>query len=52
MLDGVRILIAIVLWLTLVAIAVARSWIREPALGGGRRLDAAFWGVLTIALPV
>jgi len=52
MLDGLRILIAIVLWLTLVAIAVARSSIREPALGGGRRLDAAFWGVLTIALPV
>jgi hypothetical protein len=52
MLDGLRILIAIVLWLALVAIAVARSWIREPALGGGRRLEAAFWGVLTIALPV
>jgi len=52
MLDGLRILIAIVLWLTLVAIAVARSSIREPALDGGRRLDAAFWGVLAIALPV
>jgi hypothetical protein len=50
--DGVRILIAIVLWMVLVAIAVARSSIRDPAIGGGRRLDAAFWGVLAIALPV
>jgi len=50
--DGVRILIAIVLWMVLVAIAVARSSTRKAALDGGRRLDAAFWGVLAIALPV
>ena len=37
LLDGVRILIAIALWMALVAVAVARSSIREPAPGGGRR---------------
>jgi len=52
LLDGLRLLLAVVLWLALVAIAVARSSIRKPAISGGRRLDAAFWSVLTIALPV
>jgi hypothetical protein len=52
LLDGLRLLLAVVLWLALVAIAVARSSIREPARGRGRRLDAGFCAVLTIALPV